>query len=199
MHTIVIATHNPDKARELQTLLVNDNITVRTLDDYPEIGDIPETGTTLLANSLLKARAVHDVTGLPTVADDTGLEVDALNGAPGIYAARYAGEHATYVDNVQKLLDDMASITTANRTARFRTVMSYVDDKHELWAEGVVEGVILSEPRGTGGFGYDPVFLVPEQGQTFAEMPGEAKHRISHRGRAMKALLQKIKPLFHIK
>ncbi|MFQ6604392.1 MAG: RdgB/HAM1 family non-canonical purine NTP pyrophosphatase [Fidelibacterota bacterium] len=199
MHNIIIATHNPDKARELQSLLPDDNIQVQTLADYPAIGDIPETGTTLLENSLLKARTVHQMTGVPAIADDTGLEVDILDGAPGIYAARYAGKQATYRDNVEKLLHELRHSKESERTARFRTIMSFVDDDHEIWAEGIVEGMIMPEPRGKSGFGYDPVFLVPDLGQTFAEMPAKVKHGISHRGKAMKALLAKIKPLFNRK
>lgn len=192
---IVLATHNKDKAEELLAVLSELPIRLKTLKDFPAIGDIPETGETLLENSMLKARTVHQITGLPAIADDTGLEVDALDGAPGIYAARFAGEHVTYQDNVNKLLHELRGVKPDQCTACFRTVMSYVDDSRELWSEGKIQGVIIKEPRGESGFGYDPVFYVPNTGKTFAEMTATEKNSISHRARAMQALKKKLETI----
>lgn len=194
--TVVLATHNQDKAKELLAVLSGLNIEIKTLDDFPEIGDIPETGETLLENSFLKSREVHRLTGLPSVADDTGLEVDALDGAPGVYAARYAGENVTYSDNVNKLLHEMDGVEEHDRSARFRTVMTFVDTNRELWAEGSIQGRIAKHPDGEGGFGYDPVFYVPESGKTFSQMTSEEKNLISHRARATMALKNKLETIF---
>ncbi len=156
-----------------------------------DVPDVVEDGETLLDNARLKARALVVATGLAAVADDTGLEVDALDGAPGVYSARYAGEGVTYADNVAKLLTELAARPEGvARTARFRTVaMASFPDGSELWAEGAVEGTIATEPVGTGGFGYDPVFVPSEgDGRTFAEMTPSEKNAISHRGRAFRAL-----------
>ncbi len=155
------------------------------------VPDVPETGETLLDNARLKAEALVAATGRPAVADDTGLEVDALGGAPGVYSARFAGEGATYADNVAKLLAALKG--QGRRRARFRTVaLARWPDGTEVVAEGVVNGTITEAPRGTGGFGYDPVFEPDEGGgRTFAELvdeSAEAKHRVSHRGRAFNQL-----------
>ena len=128
------------------------------LDAFPEIGDIPETGNTLKENAFIKAETVHRLTGLPALADDTGLEVDALNGAPGIYSARYAGADTTFDDNCQKMLKELHGIPVEKRTARFRTVIAFVNGGEKEWVEGVAEGRIIEEKRGIGGFGYDPIF-----------------------------------------
>ena len=185
---IVIATHNPDKKKEMVVALCDLGVNILTLDNFPEIGEIEETGSTLLENSLIKARTVFAKTGIPTIADDTGLEVDALNGAPGIYSARYAGTNVTYEDNVRKLLTEMSSIDIKSRTARFKTVISFSYNNKELWTEGVIEGSITEHPIGEKGFGYDPVFRVKETGRTFAEMTKKEKNKISHRGVALKKM-----------
>ena len=185
---IVIATHNPDKKKEMVVALCDLGVNILTLDNFPEIGEIEETGSTLLENSLIKARTVFAKTGIPTIADDTGLEVDALNGAPGIYSARYAGTNVTYEDNVRKLLTEMSSIDIKSRTARFKTVISFSYNNKELWTEGVIEGSITENPIGEKGFGYDPVFRVIETGKTFAEMTKKEKNKISHRGVALKKM-----------
>ena len=185
---IVIATHNPDKKKEMVVALCDLDSNILTLDNFPEIGEIEETGSTLLENSLIKARTVFAKTGIPTIADDTGLEVDALNGAPGIYSARYAGTNVTYEDNVRKLLTEMSSIDIKSRTARFKTVISFSYNNKELWTEGVIEGSITEHPIGEKGFGYDPVFRVIETGKTFAEMTKKEKNKISHRGVALKKM-----------
>jgi len=185
---IVLATHNHDKEIELQHSLRGLGVEIFSLSEYPDIGDIEETGTTLLENSLLKAHTVHDRTGLPAIADDTGLEVDALDGAPGVYSARFAGADATYEDNVNKLLFSMEEVSEERRSARFRTVISFVDGNQELWTEGHIDGKIIDFPRGNAGFGYDPVFYIPQLEKTFAELSTEEKNKISHRGLALQKL-----------
>jgi len=185
---IVLATHNHDKEIELQHSLRGLGVEICSLSEYPDIGDIEETGTTLLENSLLKAHTVYDRTGLPAIADDTGLEVDALDGAPGVYSARFAGADATYEDNLNKLLFSMEEVSEERRSARFRTVISFVDGNQELWTEGHIDGKIIDFPRGNSGFGYDPVFYIPQLEKTFAELSTEEKNKISHRGLALQKL-----------
>jgi len=188
---IVLATRNPDKARELQWLFAELPVSKVVAADHlgDDVPDVDETGTTLEENALLKARALAEFSGELCIADDTGLEVDALDGRPGVYAARYAGEGCTYQDNRHKLLAEMKGAD--DRTARFRTVAIVVwPDGSELHVEGVCPGVITTEERGEVGFGYDAVFQPDEGGgRTFAEMEPDAKHAISHRGRAFQALL----------
>jgi XTP/dITP diphosphohydrolase len=182
----VLATANPDKAREIAEILGDRFVLVARPESVP---DVAETGLTLLDNARLKARAIEAATGQAALADDTGLEVDALGGAPGVMSARYSGPGATYASNVAKLLAEMAQVET-NRRARFRTVaVAAWPDGTELHAEGVVEGEIAPEGRGDQGFGYDPVFVPDEGGGlTFAEMSAGQKHRISHRARAFRSL-----------
>lgn len=185
---IILATHNRDKEKELQISLKGMNIEVLSLFDFPEIGDIEETGTTLLENSLLKSRLVFRKTGIPTIADDTGLEVDFLDGAPGVYSARYAGNNVSYKDNVNKLLIELEGIPFEKRTARFRTVITFVDENQEMSTEGHIDGIISESIKGDGGFGYDPIFFVPHLGKTFAELSSIEKNKISHRGIALQKL-----------
>lgn len=186
MHTFVLATANPDKASEISEIL---GPGVRLLPRPPEVPEVEETGTTLVDNARLKARALVAATGQAAVADDTGLEVDALGGAPGVYSARYAGEDASYSDNVAKLLAALAS-ETGHRRARFRTVaVASWPDGREVVEEGIATGSIATEARGRDGFGYDPVFVPDDgDGRTFAEMSAQEKHAHSHRGRAFRAL-----------
>lgn len=197
--TLVLATHNPDKQAEMNAVLSDLGLDVIGLDQYPEIDDIPENGTTLLENALIKARAVHLKTGFPALADDTGLEVDALHGAPGVYSARFAGEDATYQDNVKKLLSVMAGVSRQNRTARFRTVVALIDSDTELWTEGIIEGLITRDQRGAGGFGYDPIFEAADTGKTFSEMSAAQKNEISHRARALQKMRKKLITVFEEK
>jgi XTP/dITP diphosphohydrolase len=191
---LVLASANPDKAREIAALLAEAAADVELLPRPPEVPDVVEDGVTLRDNARLKARALAAATGEPAVADDTGLEVDALGGAPGVWSARYSGEGATYESNVAKLLRELEAVGAQgpDRRARFRTVALVAwPDGAELAAEGVVEGVIADEPRGTAGFGYDPVFvpLGPgTDGRTFAELSTDEKAAVSHRGRAFRAL-----------
>jgi XTP/dITP diphosphohydrolase len=188
---LVLASANPDKAAEITAVLA-DALEVDLVPRPPEIPDVVEDGDTLLDNARLKARALVSATGLAAVADDTGLEVDALGGAPGVYSARYAGEDVTYADNVAKLLAELAARPDrgGDRRARFRTVaLVAFPDGGEVWTEGTVEGTIADRQRGDGGFGYDPVFVPANgDGRTFAEMTGAEKQEISHRGRAFRAL-----------
>jgi XTP/dITP diphosphohydrolase len=181
---LVIASKNEHKITEILDVIASTGLDVQLVADA-EWPDVEETEPTLEGNALLKAREVRAQTGFAVVADDTGLEVAALGGAPGVVSARYAGENATYDDNVTKLLEVMEGVE--DRTARFRTVMALIDDAgDELVVEGVMDGEITRERRGTNGFGYDPVFLVG--GRTFAEMSTPEKNEISHRAKALHAL-----------
>lgn len=189
---IVVATHNKDKFKELYHGLKSLKIELLSLEDFPEIGEIIENGNTLEQNALIKARTVNQLTSLPAISDDTGLFVDALNGDPGIYSARYAGENSTYLDNVNKMLHEMKNIPEGKRQAKFSTVMAYVDGKRELIAEGFVKGIISNKIKGIGGFGYDSIFYVCNKGKTFSEMSIEEKNLISHRSRAIDALKAKL-------
>ena len=192
---IVIATRNRHKAVELQTLLHGagyDAVQLDEIDPDNIIPEVEETGTTFKENALLKAHAIAKATGLPSVADDTGLEVDALGGAPGIFSARYSGENCTYEDNVKKLLRELSDVADDRRTARFKTVAVYVHKETELSAEGVVEGVITEKEEGVGGFGYDPVFSVLDMKKTYAQLADEEKNRVSHRGKAIRSLIEKL-------
>jgi len=183
---IVLATHNRGKMEEMSAILGHLPFELLALDAFPEIGDIPETGNTLKENAFIKAEIVHRLTGLPALADDTGLEVDALNGAPGIYSARYAGADATFDDNYQKMLKELHGIPVEKRTARFRTVIAFVNGGEKECVEGVAEGRIIEEKRGIGGFGYDPIFYYPPLRKTFAELDSVEKNSISHRGKALR-------------
>lgn len=186
-YDLVLATHNKDKIREL-TRLIDGNFRVVGIDQFSS-EDVEETGTTLWDNALIKAQAGFDVSGIPSVADDTGLEVDALDGAPGVYSSRFAGENATYADNVRKLLADLEGIEPERRTARFRTVVAFVDGERTMRFDGALEGVILEKARGESGFGYDPVFLPTGGIKTLAELPLTEKNKISHRGKAFSAFV----------
>ena len=187
---IIIATHNEDKLKEIKGYLDNSSFNIVSLSDFSNIGEIIENGRTLEDNALIKAREVFDKTGIPTISDDTGLEVDALDGEPGVYSARYAGENCTYSDNVNKLLKNMEKLPAKKRTARFQTAIAFVEENMELVSEGIVEGKITTKPKGVGGFGYDPVFYVPVKGKTFSEMNMTEKNQISHRSKAIQEMLK---------
>jgi XTP/dITP diphosphohydrolase len=194
---LVLASANPDKAKEIVSVLSAEPDLDLDLVPRPEhVPDVVEDGETLLDNARLKARALVEATGTAAVADDTGLEVDALGGAPGVYSARYAGEGATYADNVAKLLRELAAREREGgaRRARFKTIaLASFPDGAEIWAEGVLDGTIATAPRGRNGFGYDPVFVpVGGDGRTFAEMTAEEKDAVSHRGRAFRALATRL-------
>ena len=187
---IILATHNRGKMKEMSSILAHLPVTLLTLDDFPQIGEIPETGETLKENAFIKAETVHEKTGLPALADDTGLEVDALDGAPGVHSSRYDGETATFEDNCRKMMQEMDGIPAEERTARFHTVIAFVSDSGNEWTEGMVEGRILEKKRGDGGFGYDPLFYYPPLKKTFAELNSEQKNNISHRGKALRNFCQ---------
>jgi XTP/dITP diphosphohydrolase len=188
----VLATANPDKAREIVTLLAQAAPDVEIEARPADVPDVAEVGETLEDNARMKAGALSAATDLPAIADDTGLHVDALGGEPGVHTARYAGENATYSDNVAMLLDELAGVPPEERTARFATVaIARWPDGLEVAALGEVEGVITTDARGEGGFGYDPVFVPLEgDGRTFAEMSEDEKHALSHRARAFGTLAQ---------
>ncbi len=190
MKKIVFATNNTHKLEELQAILSHKYHVLGLLD----IGfkdDIPETGTTLAENASIKSQHIFDRFGINCFSDDTGLEVDALGGKPGVYSARYAGENSSYAQNVDKLLNALKD--EENRTARFKTVISLILDGKEHQFEGCVEGAITKDKHGEKGFGYDPVFLPDGYKQTFAEMPAELKNKISHRGKAVAKLVEFLK------
>jgi XTP/dITP diphosphohydrolase len=186
----VLATANPDKAREIEHVLRDAGAPVDLVPRPDSVPDVEETGITLEDNARLKAVALCEATGEPAIADDTGLEVAALGGAPGVYSARFAGPDATYADNVALLLDRLTGVEPGRRSARFATVaVARWPDGREVAAFGEVEGTIAEAPRGANGFGYDPVFVPGEgDGRTFAEMAAEEKHALSHRGRAFRTL-----------
>ena len=190
---IVIATHNKDKCKEILLEFSDFLVSLKTLEEYPEIGEIEETGKTLENNAFIKVREVFSKTGLPTIGDDTGLEVDALNGKPGVYSARFAGKNCTYLDNVNKMLNEMKNVSKNKRGAQFRTVIAYKDSERELFCEGIVKGNISIGIKGLGGFGYDPLFYIPKYKKTFAEMSMEEKNKISHRGIAIRRMVQLLK------
>jgi XTP/dITP diphosphohydrolase len=182
---LVLATRNRHKREELEALLADLPFHIRTMDDFPDVPDVVEDGATCEANAIKKARAVSDATGLLAVADDTGLEVDALGGRPGVYAARYAGLQATYEDNCRKLLQELTGVPRDRRIARFVTVAALASPQETAEVTtGQLIGLITEEPAGVRGFGYDPVFYVPGLGKTLAELSSEEKNRISHRAKA---------------
>jgi XTP/dITP diphosphohydrolase len=191
----VLATANPDKAREIAALLSEEAPSLELVARPPEVPDVDEVGDTLEDNARMKAVALCAATALPAVADDTGLHVDALGGAPGVHSARYAGEDATYADNVQKLLGELDALPLEQRSARFATVaVARWPDGLEVAALGEVEGVITTAARGDEGFGYDPVFVPLEgDGRTFGEMTAREKQALSHRARAFRTLAQGVR------
>ncbi|MCK5146796.1 RdgB/HAM1 family non-canonical purine NTP pyrophosphatase [bacterium] len=189
---LLLATHNKHKAEEIRKIWQTLKIELITLTDVGILEEIVEDGETLEENALIKARYAFAKTGLSSVADDTGLEVEALDGDPGVYSARYAGENVSYKDNNLKLLSELGNVPQLQRNAVFKTVVALVDEKGEIVVEGQCHGQILSELSGTGGFGYDPLFFVPELGMSFAEMNADQKNRISHRGNAFRKMELKI-------
>lgn len=191
---IILASGNAGKLREFQQLLANCGFDVLPQSDF-NVSNADETGLTFVENAIIKARHACAHTGLPAIADDSGIEVDALNGRPGIYSARYSGLDAKDTDNNAKLLQELAQVPTEKRTARYHCVLAFMrhaEDPTPILCHGTWEGVILNEARGNGGFGYDPLFFVPSHNCAAAEMDKAEKNRISHRGKAMAELLEKI-------
>ncbi len=189
--TIVLASNNPGKRREIESLLAEEGIRIRPQGDFL-VPEIEETGKTFVENAILKARQAAIHSGLPAIADDSGLEVDALKGAPGIFSARFAGVDASDAENLRKLLASLKGIPQEDRTARFQCLMVFLRhaaDPTPVICQGTWEGTILRAPRGQNGFGYDPVFFVPSEKCSAAELDPEVKNRLSHRGQALQKLL----------
>ena len=195
MKKIVIASANNHKVSEISIKIQPFFDQILSLADFPEIGEIIEDGNTIEENSFIKSKAAFEYTKIPSVADDTILEVDALNGDPGLFTARYAGENATYEENMTKLLEKLDGIEDSARTARFRTIISYVNGEDDFHVEGIIEGKILNNRVGNNGFGYDPIFYSTEFNLSLAEMNSDLKNRISHRGLAIEKFVSKIKKL----
>lgn len=197
MTKLLVATHNQGKVTEFAEILQDLAIEWLSLDDVGVGQDVEETGRTFRENSVLKARAYAAETGLLTLADDSGLEVDALDGAPGVYTARYGGEGLTAVQRYQKLLNDIKTVPEPRRTARFRCVIVLAAPDGTILgeSEGVCEGRIALEPVGDNGFGYDPVFYLPQFNKTMAQLPAAQKHQISHRGQAVQAIVPRLREL----
>lgn len=199
MRTLVVATGNPGKAREFERLLAGLPVRLVTLRDVA-VASPAETGGTFAENAVLKARHAAAASGLVALADDSGLEVDALDGAPGIYSARYAGEAANDEENRRRLRRELAGVLDERRTGRFRCALALAapdgaSSRLVTVVEGVLEGRLLIEPRGDGGFGYDPLFLLPERGVTLAELTPEEKNAVSHRARAVRRVLPALRAL----
>jgi XTP/dITP diphosphohydrolase len=191
---IVAGTQNEHKIIEILNSLTIEGIEIKTLNNYGSIPDVEEDGSSFEENALLKAEAYRKLVKLAVFADDSGICVDALNGMPGVYSARYAGENVTYLDNNKLLLQEMADVPDDQRSAQFITTICYLDENGPKYFTGITEGVITREFRGENGFGYDPVFYLPDIGKSYAELTLEEKNRISHRGKALakfKAFLEK--------
>lgn len=193
---LLISSNNQDKIKEIKSIFQLPGVELLTLADFPGAPDVVEDGNTLYENALKKASMLCEFSGLPTIADDTGLEVDSLGGHPGVYSARYAGKNASYNDNIEKLIREIQKVPENRRTARFRTVAVFYHPELILRAEGTIEGYILSERRGSNGFGYDPIFFVPTRNKTLAEMSAAEKNAISHRGQAFSRLYQLLQKEF---
>ena len=191
---VVLASGNPGKLRQFSELLAHTDFALLRQSEFG-IEPPPETGHSFLENSLIKARNAARLTGLPAIADDSGIEVDALGGRPGLYSARYAGENASDAENLQKMLAELSGVPAPRRTARYRSVIVFVraaDDGAPVVGEGVWEGAIADAPRGSGGFGYDPIFLPRESPGTAAELSTERRNELSHRGQAARAFLAQL-------
>jgi XTP/dITP diphosphohydrolase len=196
---LVLATHNRHKVEEIASLLSDAPVTLLSLDDLPRVPKVVEDGGTLEENAVKKAVAIADATGIASLADDTGLEVDALDGAPGVRSARYAGTDGDTAANNRKLLADLRDVPEAKRSARFRCVVALADPSGGVMTtEGMTAGMILSAPRGVGGFGYDPLFLPDGHARTYAEMSAEEKNAVSHRGKAIKSARELILRFFDV-
>jgi len=198
---LILATRNQHKIEEIKKILSEDNVATQkleiiTLRDFPNMPEVEETGKTMKENAILKAKAVYSITGIPALADDSGLEVDALKGAPGVVSARFAGPGCTYKDNNVKLLGLLKGIPDDKRGATFRCVVALALSQDDLRiVEGKVRGIITDKEIGENGFGYDPVFYYPELGKTFAQLTQEEKNRVSHRGVAFRKAKELIKRL----
>jgi XTP/dITP diphosphohydrolase len=194
METVIIATKNKGKAKEFEKLFLPHGLMVKTLIDYPELEDVEETGTTFEENAVLKAETISRALGVRVISDDSGLEVGALEGRPGVYSARYAGTEKNDEANIDKVLEELQDVPDSERTARFCCALAMAEPgKETLTVFGTCEGHILRERRGTNGFGYDPIFFVDSLGKAMAELPSEEKNKISHRAVAIKELEKVLK------
>ena len=198
MKNIIISSSNKHKISEIITTIKPLFDKIYSLSDFPDIGDIKEDGTSIVENSFIKSRVAFNHTKLPSMADDTVLEVDHLMGDPGIYTARYAGENATYEENMEKLLKNLKGVPWKERTARFKTVVTYVDGENDFFVEGCLEGKILESKQGDLGFGYDPIFYASAHSMSLGDMGFEKKNQISHRAKAIQKFAYKIKRLMNV-
>lgn len=197
MKKLVIASGNAGKLREITALLKPLDFEVHAQSEF-NLADVPETGTTFVENAIIKARHAAQCCNMPALADDSGIVVDALNGAPGVYSARFAGEHGDDAANNALLVEQLREVAAAERTARYQALLVYMrhsEDPTPLICEGSWEGRIVLEPQGEGGFGYDPYFFVPTHNCTAAQLAAEEKNRISHRGQALQCLLRKVREI----
>jgi XTP/dITP diphosphohydrolase len=195
MKEIFIASRNTGKITEIREFLdrLGSNIKLKSLLDTPEIPDIEETGSSFEENAFIKAKSVYETVNIPVIADDSGLEVDFLGGKPGVLSARYSGENASDTENCDKLLNELSRVKPSERKARFKCVIIFYGESKTEICEGTCEGLIGMKPSGTGGFGYDPLFIPTGYTKTFAELPIEVKNEISHRGKALKKLENSLK------
>ena len=191
---IILATNNKSKVKEISEMMSGSDITFVSLADAGINVEVEETGTTFEENALLKAREICKLSGKPTISDDSGLEIDALDGAPGIYSSRFMGEDTSYDIKNNALIEKLENVADPDRTARFRCCMALVlPDCREFVTEGAMEGIIAREPKGINGFGYDPILFIPEYNRTSAELSSEEKNNISHRGEALRKMIEVIK------
>lgn len=191
---IILATNNKSKVKEISEMMSGSDITFESLADAGINVEVEETGTTFEENALLKAREICKLSGKPTISDDSGLEIDALDGAPGIYSSRFMGEDTSYDIKNNALIEKLENVADPDRTARFRCCMALVlSDGREFVTEGAMEGIIAREPKGINGFGYDPILFIPEYNRTSAELSSEEKNNISHRGEALRKMIEVIK------
>lgn len=191
---IILATNNKSKVKEISEMMLGSDITFVSLADAGINVEVEETGTTFEENALLKAREICKLSGKPTISDDSGLEIDALDGAPGIYSSRFMGEDTSYDIKNNALIEKLENVADPDRTARFRCCMALVlPDGREFVTEGAMEGIIAREPKGINGFGYDPILFIPEYNRTSAEFSSEEKNNISHRGEALRKMIEVIK------
>lgn len=191
---IILATNNKSKVKEISEMMSGSDITFESLADAGINVEVEETGSTFEENALLKAREICKLSGKPTISDDSGLEIDALDGAPGIYSSRFMGEDTSYDIKNNALIEKLENVADPDRTARFRCCMALVlPDGREFVTEGAMEGIIAREPKGINGFGYDPILFIPEYNRTSAELSSEEKNNISHRGEALRKMIEVIK------
>ena len=191
---IILATNNKSKVKEISEMMSGSDITFESLADAGINVEVEETGTAFEENALLKAREICKLSGKPTISDDSGLEIDALDGAPGIYSSRFMGEDTSYDIKNNALIEKLENVADPDRTARFRCCMALVlPDGREFVTEGAMEGIIAREPKGINGFGYDPILFIPEYNRTSAELSSEEKNNISHRGEALRKMIEVIK------